>query len=200
MVVNGQPKTSAEYIQATSRVGRQTEAPGLVITVFNWSRPRDISHYERFRPYHEAIYRHVEATSVTPFAPRARDRALHAVLVALARILREQWTPNHLACRFDASHPLVESITEGILNRVRSIDPTSVDEVRAQMVALVGWWSDMAARHGTQLRYSQNFYHFDDRFQALLHPAEESRKGGSRATLNSLREVEGETQLFMIWE
>lgn len=200
MVVNGQPKTSAEYIQATSRIGRQVSAPGLVITVFNWSRPRDVSHYERFRPYHEAIYRHVEATSVTPFAPRARDRALHAVIIALARLLHEQWTPNHLASRFDASHSLVKSITDGILDRVQRVDATSVDEVRAQLVALRDWWSSMATRHGDRLRYAQSFYRFNEQLQVLLHPAEEARKGGSRATLNSLREVEGETQLFMIWE
>jgi hypothetical protein len=200
MVVNGQPKTSAEYIQATSRIGRQENAPGLVITVFNWSRPRDVSHYERFRPYHEALYRHIEATSVTPFAPRARDRALHAVLVALARLLREQWSANDAASCFEASHPLVSAITEGILNRVRVVDSSSSAEVEAQLIALKDWWSGMATRYSTRLRYKQNYRRFDANVQELLHPAEETRKDGSRATLNSLREVEGETQLFMIWE
>lgn len=199
MVVNGQPKTSAEYIQATSRIGRQIGAPGLVITIANWSRPRDVSHYERFRPYHEALYRHVEATSVTPFAPRSRDRALHAVLIALARLLREQWTPNEFASHFEASHPFVQSMIERILDRVRVVDQTCVDEVRAQLVALTDWWRSMSHRYGTTLRYTQNSSHFNDRLQALLHAAEETRKGGSRATLNSLREVEEETQLFMIW-
>jgi hypothetical protein len=83
MVMMGQPQTSSEYIQATSRVGRQM--PGLVVTLYNAFRSRDLSHYEDFTTYHRAVYRHVEATSATPFAPRARDRALHAVLVALAR-------------------------------------------------------------------------------------------------------------------
>jgi hypothetical protein len=200
MVVTGQPKTSAEYIQATSRVGRQAEAPGLVVTVFNWSRPRDTSHYERFRPYHEAIYRHVEATSVTPFAPRARDRALHAVLVALARLKHEPWTPNQLAGQFDSSHQIVKTITDEIINRVKLVDARSQTEVKDQLAALVLWWKSMAARHQTRLRYTQNYRKYDSTVQELLHPAEETRKGGSRSTLNSLRDVEGETQLFIIWD
>lgn len=83
MVVMGQPQTSSEYIQATSRVGRRR--PGLVVTLYNAARSRDLSHYENFTGYHRALYRHVEATGATPFAPRARDRGLHAVLVAMAR-------------------------------------------------------------------------------------------------------------------
>lgn len=86
MLVNGQPKTMAEYIQATSRVGRGRVA-GLVVPVLNVAKPRDRSHYETFRTWHGTLYREVEATSVTPFASRARDRALHAVLVAVVRHL-----------------------------------------------------------------------------------------------------------------
>ena len=85
MVVLGQPKTSAEYIQATSRVGRDRQKPGLVITLLNIHRSRDRSHYERFGFYHATFYRSVEASSVTPFSPRALDRALAGTVVALAR-------------------------------------------------------------------------------------------------------------------
>lgn len=84
MVVNGQPKTTAEYIQATSRVGRHK--PGFVCTVLNWSRPRDLSHYEAFEHYHATFYQHVEALSVTPFAPRAVDRGITGVMAALLRL------------------------------------------------------------------------------------------------------------------
>jgi hypothetical protein len=85
MVVQGQPKAAAEYIQATSRVGRQADKPGLVLAILNAHKPRDRLHYESFRHFHESFYRAVEATSVTPWAARAMDRALAAVVVAAAR-------------------------------------------------------------------------------------------------------------------
>jgi hypothetical protein len=93
LVVLGQPKTCAEYIQATSRVGRDPQRPGLVVTLLNVHRPRDRSHYERFEVFHQAFYRAVEATSVTPFSPRALDRGLAGTLVALARQKEPLMTP-----------------------------------------------------------------------------------------------------------
>jgi hypothetical protein len=93
MVVLGQPKTSAEYIQATSRVGRDPRKPGLVVTLLNIHRPRDRSHYERFELYHQSFYRTIEATSITPFSPRALDRALAGTLVALSRLGHIPMTP-----------------------------------------------------------------------------------------------------------
>ncbi len=94
MVVAGQPKNTSEYIQATSRVGRSADGPGLVSTVFNWARPRDLSHYERFEHYHETFYKHVEALSVTPFSARALDRGLTGVMVALMRLLDDHLNAN----------------------------------------------------------------------------------------------------------
>ncbi|MDR3488422.1 MAG: DISARM system helicase DrmA [Bradyrhizobium sp.] len=85
MVVQGQPKTAAEYIQTTSRVGRDHHRPGLVLAVLNLHKPRDRMHFEQFGQFHRTFYRAVEATSVTPWAARAMDRALAAVVVAAAR-------------------------------------------------------------------------------------------------------------------
>ena len=85
MLVYGQPKTNSEYIQATSRVGRDDNRPGLAVMLYNVHRPRDRSHYERFRHYHETFYRSVEVASVTPFAARALDRGFAGALVTLAR-------------------------------------------------------------------------------------------------------------------
>ena len=93
MLVYGQPKTHSEYIQATSRVGRDDRRPGLVVTLYNIHKPRDRSHYERFRHYHETFYRSVEVSSVTPFAARALDRGFAGALVALARHARPAMTP-----------------------------------------------------------------------------------------------------------
>ena len=93
MLVYRQPKTHSEYIQATSRVGHDDRRPGLVVTLYNVHKPRDRSHYERFRHYHQTFYRSVEVSSVTPFAARALDRGLAGALVALARHAFPAMTP-----------------------------------------------------------------------------------------------------------
>ncbi len=83
MAIVGQPKTTAQYIQVSGRVGRRWEVqPGLVTIIYNASKPRDRSHFEKFRTYHQQLYAQVEPTSVTPFSPQALQRALHAAMVA----------------------------------------------------------------------------------------------------------------------
>lgn len=120
MLMNGQPKTRSEYIQATSRVGRSV-FPGLVVAVLNAAKPRDRSHYETFFGWHSSIYRDVEATSVTPFASRARDRALRAALVAMIR-----HSDPVMAQRpklEDAPSALLQDVVEEIERRVLAVDP-----------------------------------------------------------------------------
>ena len=120
MVVSGQPKTMSEYIQSTSRVGRQ-KVRGLIVTIYNNSKPRDRAHYETFKTWHSSLYRSVEATSVTPFAPRARDKALHAALIGLARHgLRGFCNPT---LTFEKRRQLEEEIVPVILSRVKAVDP-----------------------------------------------------------------------------
>ncbi len=115
MVVAGQPKSTSEYIQATSRVGRRW--PGLVMCVYNWARPRDLSHYEGFEHYHATLYRQVEALSVTPFAPRALDRGLTGVLAAMVRLGAADWNPNRAAGEVERTDPRLDEIVSAVARR-----------------------------------------------------------------------------------
>ncbi|TPG55985.1 hypothetical protein EAH89_13705 [Roseomonas nepalensis] len=116
MLVQGQPKTASEYIQATSRVGRDKDKPGLVLAVLNVHKPRDRMHYEQFRHFHACFYRAVEPTSVTPWASRALDRALAAVVVAIARHLDPALT-REAAVRALGDHPGVRQQVRDTLTR-----------------------------------------------------------------------------------
>ena len=87
MVINGQPKTATEYIQAAGRVGRRQEkAPGVVFTLLNPHKPRDLSHYENFTGFHSTMQKYVEPSTLSPFSIPSYDRALHAVLISMVRL------------------------------------------------------------------------------------------------------------------
>jgi hypothetical protein len=146
MTVVGQPKTTSEYIQATSRVGRSH--PGLVVTVYNPSKPRDRSHFEHFRSYHETIYRWVEPTSVTPFAVPVRDRALHALAITLVRYFggdaARTWPQP-----WSSVEELVPKVTEVIAARVRAIDPDEENATRNQLKEIfIDWRRNPPPRYG----------------------------------------------------
>ena len=117
MVVNGQPKTASEYIQATSRVGRDHRRPGVVVTLLNPHKPRDRAHYESFRHFHEAFYRAIEGASVTPWSPRALDRALPALTVSLARHLEPHLSADRAAGDLTDYPEMREVIVSEILRR-----------------------------------------------------------------------------------
>ena len=152
MVVFGQPKTSSEYIQATSRVGRDHEKPGLVITILNVHRPRDRSHYERFAAFHESFYRSVEATSVTPFSPRALDRGLAGTLISLVRQGHLPMTPPRGATEILSELPRLDFALERLANRALETHQNSSSEeaeqlrliVRERSADLLDEWSGIA--------------------------------------------------------
>ena len=128
MVVYGQPKTVSEYIQATSRVGRDDQRPGLVVTLFNVHRPRDRSHYERFQLWHKTFYRSVEANSVTPFSPRALDRGLAGVIVTLARLGCKELTPALKASEIGQYRHMLNFIFEAICDRAKLQNQNNLKE------------------------------------------------------------------------
>lgn len=125
MSVVGQPKQNSEYIQATSRVGRQH--PGIIFTVYNPYRPRDLSNYENFVGFHSQMYRYVEGTTATPFAARARDRVLHALVVSLLRLQVEEMADNSGASNInDISDEQIKDIKGKILERVKITAPVKI--------------------------------------------------------------------------
>ncbi|MFI0978905.1 DISARM system helicase DrmA [Streptomyces sp. NPDC021093] len=121
MLVTGQPKNTAEYIQASSRVGRDAKRPGLVVTLYNWTRPRDLAHFENFRHYHATFYREVEALSVTPFARRSLDRTTAATWIAAVRNAVEPHSRNADAYDVDLDGPVARRITERFLRRAETV-------------------------------------------------------------------------------
>ena len=153
MVVNNQPKSTAEYIQATSRVGRR--APGLVLTVLNWARPRDLSHYETFESFHAALYQHVEALSVTPFADRAVDRGLTGVLASLVRNLKPDYNANRGAQYVDRRGEVVSHALRSLELRARDVtdDRHVMEEIRARLDTRLDYWEQKRRAPGAVLGY-----------------------------------------------
>ncbi|MFJ6454960.1 helicase-related protein [Paenarthrobacter sp. NPDC091669] len=143
MAVMGQPQSSAEYIQATSRVGRKY--PGLVVTIFNSSKSRDRSHFEGFVPFHQAMYRAVEATSATPFAARSRDRALHGVLVSAVRMLTTELAGPGAAAYIAQKTDIVDDVVHRLVTRSRSVAESESEATREQLRTLIDVWTAEAA-------------------------------------------------------
>ena len=195
MMVNGQPKLSAEYIQATSRVGRGA-VPGLVVTAYSPSKPRDRSHYESFRDYHERFYSFVEPTSVTPGALPAIERGLHAALVTVVRhgtTLRR----NSAAKQFDPTDPSVASVIEHLEQRLlKAYDaPTEAEErkrISAKLAEKVSEWAGWA-RSVEGLQYT--FASGQQRPHLLVRYGNKKVDGAGWNTLQSMRHVDKEITL-----
>ncbi|MGW3715603.1 helicase-related protein [Streptomyces sp. NPDC005133] len=191
LLMQGQPKTTAEYIQATSRVGRH-HVPGLVVTYFNATRPRDRSHYETFIDYHSALYRYVEPASITPWSLPARRRALHAALVILVRH-RLGLAGENQAGRITSHRSEAEQLADGLAERAAIAES---DAVRADVRRELGYhlddWcrqAETAAAEGKDL-----YYRSQGKGQHNLLKAFEQRYG-LWETLNSMRSVDRECQI-----
>lgn len=131
MTVTGQPKSMSEYIQATSRVGRDSNAPGLVFIIYNTSKSRDKSHYEKFQSQHSMLYFSVEPTSVTPFSRPLRERALHAVFVALHRFFIEKENRNN--ARRVPTDEEYNKIVDVLVSRAEGIDKEEIEDIKKQL-------------------------------------------------------------------
>jgi len=194
MVVTGQPKTTAEYIQATSRVGRKH--PGLVVTMYNWMGARDLSHYERFESYHAALYRFVEAISVTPFSSRALDRGLRGVFAAMNRLVGDGMAEEPDAQKFDPASDETLAVIENICNRAAElVGKDNAKLVRQRLMAHRDEWAHLA---DDLLRYSwlDDSRRPPENSRVLLRTAG-TQNEGEWSTPGSLREVEPTAAFFL---
>lgn len=195
MLVNGQPKATSEYIQATSRVGR-AHVPGLVVVMYNSTKPRDRSHYESFRSYHSALYRYVEPTSVTPFSLPSRERALHAALVILMRH-GAGLSADDAAGRFDKDSPETRKITSLLLDRVASIDPGELAATTRHLERLAEEWhakAEAARKLGRALYYKPA----GKAHASLLRDFGSS--GDAWPTLHSMRNIDRQCHVTVMGE
>ncbi len=206
MVVLGQPKTAAEYIQATSRVGRDDKRPGLVVTLLNVHRPRDRSHYERFEAWHESFYRAIEATSVTPFSPRAIDRGIAGITVALARLGHPGLTAPRHAAAITRHRNELDFVLDSISRRAEGHDGGLTGEeqeelrqkLRGRVQDLLDTWASIASRKG-ELQYQREVgvappLLFDPLDPDLERQPREARKFTAH---RSLRDVEPTVNLWL---
>ena len=209
MLVYGQPKTHSEYIQATSRVGRDERRPGLVVTLYNVHKPRDRSHFERFRHYHETFYRSVEVSSVTPFAARALDRGFAGALVALARHARPAMTPPEGVEGIEAERAVLEGLLLDAFRARIDEQPFGDDAERAERLRSVrdrigdlfdSWRAihDEYRRDGVPMQYQR--YEASARkplLREMLDTDFESPHHRKFRANRSLRDVEPQVNLFL---
>lgn len=201
MVVAKQPKSTAEYIQATSRVGRAS--PGVVLTIHNWARPRDLSHYEQFRHFHATFYKEVEGLSVTPFSVGAVHRGLSALLVSLVRNRMRPLSPNKGARLISDEEVAAkaEELTGEILQRFEALvaadvqQDISADEFRELLLKRVNSWCQHETDAASDLPLS--YQGTSNKSTALLERPS-SKPWGDFTCLQSLRDVEASSPLKIV--
>lgn len=191
MVVTGQPKQNSEYIQATSRIGRAF--PGLVVTLYNAYRPRDLSHYENFTGYHSQLYRFVEGTTATPFSARARDRVLHALIISAIRLNYPNMANNPDAAAIGSlTSEQLDSVKKLIVDRLNIIKPAARADAEIEIDQFIDWWK-LHALQKKKLRY---YVYKTDTYNRLMNPYNEPHVEYEKATLQSMREVESSSNMF----
>ncbi len=195
MVVTGQPKNTAEYIQASSRVGRDQARPGLVVTLYNWSRPRDLAHFEDFEHYHATFYRQVEALSVTPYARRSLDRGTAALLVAAVRHADDAYSVNAGASAVDLDGPLVREITARLLRRAELAGAERARDYLAERLATLR--DEWVARRGGEYPLGYTVGREAQRTLVALLDAAGDGPWGELTVSRSMRETENEINLLV---
>lgn len=200
MLVVGQPKNTAEYIQASSRVGRDPRKPGLVVALANWSRPRDMAHFEQFRHYHETFYAQVEALSVTPYSDTAMERGLMGVLVSVARVSQRVLSAENGAGKLPSEMAVVQQLVDQMVDRAQAAadTPESADRMRLKLLQRLDRWHDKAREAQGALYYERTPQN-QVGWPMLISPETKLPTQADRVFVvaNSMREVQPEINLIV---
>ncbi len=186
MEIVGQPKTTAEFIQASSRVGR-ADIPGLVLVNYKATDTRDRSHYEQFVSFIDSAYKYVEPSSVTPYTLPARERALHAALVIALRHSDALPSNNEGAHSLDLNNKGQLKIIDDLKSRMFGSSPQDKDEIEQHIEEYLSEWQLKIQENGnTPLLYKENAPR-----KGLLKNYYSNREGWP--TLQSMRTVDTES-------
>ena len=197
MIINGQPLTTAEYIQASSRVGRG-ETPGIVFVNYYKTQARSLSHYENFRSYHDSFYRFVEPSSLTPFTYQARSRALHAALVIAIRHSGIGLLHNDTAGDLNKENDLIKKVIKEMKIRSRLAIGSNTEMVKKTNehidTLITEWDSEVQYCKKNKIKL---VYHSNDRnFNNIICNFE--TQNGLWQTLQSMRNVESSALLKLL--
>lgn len=197
MIINGQPLTTAEYIQASSRVGR-AEVPGVVFTNYHRSQARSLSHYENFKAYHQSFYRYVEPSSLTPFTFQVRQRALHASLIIALRHSVSNLLTNSGASEFTQEDSQVKAVVEIFKKRMKQalLNLQQFHAIEDNIDKILNEWeSEIKNNPKRKVVYFSN----DKGTENLIFPIQDTFSNKIPwATLNSMRNVEKEALLSVL--
>lgn len=199
MLMVGQPKLTSEYIQASSRIGR--EYPGVAFILYDGGKSRDRSHYEQFKPYHEAFYKFVEPTGATPYSEPARERALHAVVITLLRYLNVSLQSDNEASNFDSEKysEEINSIKEFIVERYKNIISTTNPEMEVDSKTIIDEidyviekWEALAAEFDDEFYYGYRFLrkHPSSEERRLMKVFDSDSNDDAIRTMSSMRNVD----------
>jgi hypothetical protein len=210
MLIVGQPKNTAEYIQASSRVGRDSARPGLVVSLGNWARPRDLAHFEQFRHYHDTFYKQIEALSVTPFSPTSLERGIDGLLVSAARVAQatvpDGLSPEREAGKIAPQHSAVAAVVDRL--KARILAASHNDELAKKASDLltnrVDRWTSRA-RYATEIHKTLDYDRTgegDKYLPLVISPENHRAHVGSSAEApfviaNSMREVQPEINILV---
>jgi hypothetical protein len=195
MAIVGQPKSTSEYIQASSRVGRSSN-PGLVVTLLSPSKPRDRSHYEHFKSYHQSLYKHVEPTSVTPFSIPVTERALHALVIAFVRFWGDEAQSE---IPKSPSENLKFKIKKVILNRVLAVDKQEKNRTEKLLDGIFDFWDEYADQINTYGSFSPKEDMVPLMYPTGFHPYERWDKI-PLSTPSSMRNVDASCNAEIIYQ